>query len=197
VSWEVVLSLGIPATVAVVGYFLTYRNNLRLSRRKDRLDRVTRQLSDFYGPLFATASASDASWHTFREQVRPGGAFWDRPGPPPTPEEQAAWRLWMTTVFMPLNRQMRDVIVDHADLLDEERIPELLLEVCAHVAAYEAVLRRWEESDYSEHITSINFPADELLWYAREGVRRLKAEQNRLLNVTASPEDSLVRDSQG
>jgi hypothetical protein len=177
--------------VAVGGYLLTYRNSLRLSRRKDRLDRVTRQLSDLYGPLFATASASKATWLTFREQVRPGGgAFWDRPGPPPSTEERAAWRLWMTTVFMPLNRRMRDVIVDHADLLDEERIPDLLLEVCAHVAAYEAVLRQWEQSDYSEHTTRINFPADELLRYASEGVRRLKAEQNRLLRATASSERS-------
>jgi hypothetical protein len=40
VSWQAALSLGIPALVAVAGYLLTYRNNLRLSERKDRLDRV-------------------------------------------------------------------------------------------------------------------------------------------------------------
>jgi hypothetical protein len=81
VSWQVALSLGIPALVAVAGYLLTYRNNLRLSERKDRLDRVTRQLRDFYGPLFATASASKAAWLVFRSECRPGGAFWDKPGP--------------------------------------------------------------------------------------------------------------------
>jgi hypothetical protein len=186
VSWQAGLSLGIPALVAVVGYLITYRNSLRLSQRKDRLDRVTRQLSDFYGPLFATASAGKASWLVFRRQCRPGGSFWDKPGPPPTPDETAAWRLWMTTVFMPLNRRMSDAIVNHADLLDEERIPDLLLEVCAHVAGYEAVLKRWEEGDYAEHTPPINFPADELLAYAQDGVRRLKSEQQQLLKVAAS-----------
>jgi hypothetical protein len=89
----------------------------------------------------------------------------------------------MTAVFMPLNRRLSDVIVDHADLLEEERVPGLLLDVCAHVAAYEAVLKRWEEGDYAEHTAPINFPADELLAYAEAGVRRLKSEQQRLLRA--------------
>jgi hypothetical protein len=188
VSWQASLSLGIPALVAVAGYLITYRNNLRLNQRKDRLDRVTRQLSDLYGPLFATASASNATWLVFRRQYRPGGSFWDKPGPPPTPEEAAAWRLWMATVFMPLNRRMRDVIVDHADLLDEERMPDLLLEVCAHVAAYEAILKHWEEGNYAQHTTPINFPADELLAYSEEHVHNLKGEQNLILQQTARPQ---------
>src|SRR3954454_12567147 len=79
-SWQAPLSLGIPALVAVAGYLVAYRNNLRLNERKDHLDRVTRQLSDFYGPLFATASASKAAWMVFRSLHRPGGAFWDKPG---------------------------------------------------------------------------------------------------------------------
>ena len=101
-SWQAALGLGIPALVAVAGFLVTYRNNLQLSQRKDRLDRINRQLSDFYGPLFATASASNACWLVFRRQYRPGGAFWDSAGPPPTSDEAAAWRLWITTVLMPL-----------------------------------------------------------------------------------------------
>jgi hypothetical protein len=186
VSWQAALSLGIPALVAVVGYFIAYRNNLRLSQRKDRLDRVTHQLSDLYGPLLAVASAGNATWLAFRRQYRPGGAFWGKSRPAPTPEEAAAWRLWMTTVFMPLNRRIRDVIVDHADLLDEERIPELLLEVCAHVAAYEPVVKEWETGNYDQHTTPMNFPSVQLLAYSRERFQDLKAEQNRLLQQTSS-----------
>ena len=87
---------------------------------------------------------------------------------------------------MPLNRHLRDVIVEHADLLDEDRVPPLLLDVCAHVASYEAVLRRWEEGDYTEHTTSLNFPGDKLLAYADAGVRRLKSEQQKLLRTASS-----------
>ena len=39
-------------TVAVIGYFLTYWNNLRLSRHQAHLELVNRRLNEFYGPLF-------------------------------------------------------------------------------------------------------------------------------------------------
>jgi hypothetical protein len=52
-SWEASLAIGIPASVAVGGYFATYRHNLRLAARNDRLDRLNRQLEELYGPLIA------------------------------------------------------------------------------------------------------------------------------------------------
>ena len=185
-SWQAALGLGIPALVAVAGFLLTYRNNLRLNQRKDRLDRITRQLGDLYGPLYANASASTAAWLVFRSQYRPGGAFWSSFRSAPTEDEAAAWRRWMTTVFMPLNRRLRDAIVEHIDLLEEEVVPQVLLDVCAHVASYEAVLQRWEEGDYTEHTTPFNFPADELFAYAKGGLLRLKTEQKKFLRSTSS-----------
>ena len=139
------------------GYLLAYRNNLRLNQRKDRLDRITRQLGDLYGPLYALASSSAAAWLVFRSQYRPGGAFWSSFRSAPTEDEAAAWRRWMTTVFMPLNRRLREAIVEHIDLLEEEVVPQVLLDACAHVASYEAVLQRWEEGDYTEHTEQRSF----------------------------------------
>jgi hypothetical protein len=185
-SWQAALGLGVPALVAVAGYLLAYRNTLRLNQRKDRLDRITRQLGDLYGPLYAITSASTAAWLVFRNQYRPGGAFWSTFGSAPTDDEAAAWRRWMTTVFMPLNRRLRDVIVEHIDLLEEEVVPQVLLDVCAHVASYEPVLQRWEEGDYTEHTAPFNFPADQLLSYAERRVLSLKAEQEKFLRSTSS-----------
>jgi hypothetical protein len=180
VSWQAALALAVPALVAVAGYLLTYRNNLRLAERKDRLDRVTHQLSDFYGPLLALSNANQAAWRVFRTLYRSGvPGFWD--DPPPTDDEAAAWRLWMVTVFMPLNREMRDLVVRRADLLDEAEVPEGLLDLCAHVAAYEAVLNRWQAGDFAEHRTPLNFPAEAVASYASSRFKHLKAEQNRLL----------------
>lgn len=108
-----------------------------MASRKDRLDRVNDQLKNLYGPLLASISAADSAWTTFRQQYRPqGGHFW-KTSPPPTDEEGEAWRLWIRIVFMPLNRQMRDLIVANAHLFDEEQVPECLLKLSAHVSAYE------------------------------------------------------------
>jgi hypothetical protein len=178
-SWQAALTLAVPALIAVVGYAFTYANGLRLAARKDRLDRVTRQLSDFYGPLLALSSANAAAWKAFRRRYRPDMGFWN--DPPPTQDDAAAWRLWMTTVFVPANRQMRDVVVNNADLLDEDDMPQVMLELCAHVAAYEPILLRWQDGDFSEHYVSLNFPGEDLQEYLSRCFRSLKAEQNKLL----------------
>jgi hypothetical protein len=88
---------------------------------------------------------------------------------------------WLSTVFMPLNRQMRDVIVTHADLLEEGDVDPCLLDLCAHVAAYEAILKRWESHDYAEHAAPLVFPRHELSEYASDSFRRLKSRQKAFL----------------
>ena len=47
----------VSVLVALIGYVVKYFNDLRLAQRKDRLDRVSHQLSDLYGPLFALNAA--------------------------------------------------------------------------------------------------------------------------------------------
>jgi hypothetical protein len=174
------VTLGVTATLALVGYWLTYRNNVRLAQRNARLDRVNRQLSEFYGPLFASSAAAQIAWQGFRSRFPSRkGAFWAGKTPP-SPDEAAAWRLWMTEVFMPLNLRMESVVVEKSDLLDESEMPESLLQLCAHVEAYKTVLRQWEAGDFAEHTSVINYPY-EVREYAQRSFADLKAEQRRLL----------------
>jgi hypothetical protein len=174
------LALGVPAAVAVVGFFVTYAYSLRLAKRKDRLERINRQLSDLYGPLLSLSSASDAAWKAFRRRWRPDvGSYWA--DPEPTEDERVAWRTWMAAVFMPLNRRMRDVVVESSDLLEETVIPACLMDLCEHVATYEAVIAQWDQKNYTEHTADINFPALAVYEYSEASFARLKTEQQRLL----------------
>ena len=178
-------SLAITTTVtillALAGYLITYTNNLRLSQRSERLARVNKQLGELYGPLLATCSATTSAWRKFREKYRPGQGFFDDP---PTDEELKAWRLWMSTVFMPNNLRMYELVVSKADLLMELEIPECLLKLCAHVSAYQAIMEKWKSNDFTEHKSLINFPS-ELLEYCTESFRMLKSEQARLIGKSA------------
>jgi hypothetical protein len=180
-SWQAALTLAVPASVAILGLLAAYATNLRLAQRAAKLERVNRQLSDFYGPLYALVNAADISWKAFRASHRPGGPFWGDPNNPVTESQAAAWRLWMSQVFMPLNRQMRDLVVNHAELLEEDHMPACLLTLCAHVAAYQAILSRWEAKDYSEHWSTVPFPRAGLVTYSRQGYEFVKNEQHRLL----------------
>jgi hypothetical protein len=189
VSWQAALTLAVPASVAILGLFAAYITNLRLAQRSAQLERVSRQLSDFYGPLYALISASNISWDAFRATHRPGGAFWGVRGDPVSDADAAAWRLWMSQVFMPLNRQMRDLVVTQAQLLDEDQMPPCLLTLCAHVATYEAILAKWSADDFSEHASAVPFPKMELTAYAARGFELTKNRQQRLL----THRQSLVR----
>lgn len=180
---EIVALAGV--LVAAVGYVVKYLTDIRLAQRNDRLERVNRQLSEFYGPLLALTRSSDESWRAFRHRYRPEpGSFW-KPDPPPTRADAIAWRLWMTTVFMPMHQRMTELVLTHADLIDESDMPPCLLTMCAHVAGYRAILEEWETGDVSvareDNVSVVNFPAQELAEYAATAFARLKAEQGRLL----------------
>jgi hypothetical protein len=186
VETSAIVTLSVTVFLAGAGFVATYLNNLRLARRKDRLDRVSKQLSDFYGPLLAISRAADRSWVGFMEKYRPNAEFFfDDPTFPTTKQHEELFRLWMRHVFMPLNLRMVDVVTNKADLLDEPYVPEFLLELCAHVASYQAILQQWDSEDFSENAPEVGFPGEEIIQYAEATFRRLKAEQNHLLGVEA------------
>jgi len=184
---EVVAIVGV--VVAVIGYFVTYRTNLRLAQRNDRLERINSQLSEFYGPLLALTRSSDQSWQAFRKRYRPGGGSFWKSDPPLTVEDAAAWRLWMTTVFVPVHRQMMELVLNRAHLIEEPDMPSCLLTLCAHVNGYQAILKKWETGEISiereDNLSIVNFPGEELAAYAAIAFSRLKAEQAELLGSTA------------
>ena len=184
-DWTVVASLAVTLAVALAGFLATYFNGLRLAQRKDRLDRVNRQLSELYGPLLALVSASSRSWEAFRSRYRTTTwSYWD-PATPPTKEEEQAWRQWMRHVFMPLNERMMELVVTKADLLETPTMPDCLLRLAAHVAAYRAFIAQWDEGNFSQHKSIINFPPD-LLDYATHTFAKLKEEQQGLLGPQRS-----------
>lgn len=165
--------------LALVGYLATYLNSVRIEQRADNLNRVNKQLSEFYGPLFALSQANDIAWRAFRSEYRPDGAFFSHLNPP-TEEEIIIWRLWMQTVFMPNNMRIYEIIISKADLLIEKDMPECLLLFCAHITAYQAVLKQWEAKNYAAHTSLVEYPT-KLLEYCDKSFERLKAEQSRLL----------------
>jgi hypothetical protein len=169
-------SAAITVALALIGYLATYTNNLRLSQRQERLTRVSRQLSDFYGPLLALSNSNHQVYQELLQRhTRPSGNPPFRDVTPPTEQEKLEWRLWFPTVFAPINRRIYELIVSKADLLIEDDMPEVLLQFCSHAAGYEITLKRWEAGDYSEHLSFIGYPA-EIRAYATESFRLLKHE---------------------
>ncbi len=172
----------VTVVLAFAGYAATYLNGIRLAQRQERLARLNRQLSEFYGPLFALTEANSRIFAAFKERhARPDGRSPFVHEVPPSEEELAAWRLWVGTVFLPNIRAMRDLVVKHADLVGEPEMPPILLQLCAHVSGYEITAARWAQGSYDQHLSVVPFPSEEISVYARKGFAELKQEQTRLL----------------
>lgn len=88
----------------------------------------------------------------------------------------------MSLVFMPINLRIYEAIVSNTHLLLEEEMPDILLDFCAHVEAYRVVLKQWQDNDFSEHVSVVNYPA-EILDYAKRCFTTLRKEQAELLGV--------------
>jgi len=171
-------TLLVTALLALFGAAAKYLTDLRLARRKDRLDRVNQQLGKLYGPLYALDRAGSTAWTSFRSVYRPGVPYFK---PPVSKEELSAWRLWMKEVFMPLNLRMEATILENAHLIIEGEIPECFLDLASHIAAYKAVIKRWENGDYSEHLSIIEHPSKPLTHYITNSYFRLINEQKELI----------------
>lgn len=171
----------------VLGFIAKAIYDLSMERRKEKLERINAQLRDLYGPLFSLVSASTITWEAFKVEYASGPEFQSGGGiAPQTTEAAKVWRHWMTHVFMPLNSEMAELVVRHADLLEESQMPECLLLLCAHVHGYKGVLAAWEAHNYSEHMSLTRFPGD-LNSYALTTYASLKSRQARLLGNSSGP----------
>lgn len=180
-DWKTLATLFVTVALAFAGYVATYRNGVKLAQRKEHLERVERQLRELYGPLFALVRSSGEAWKGFRTIYRPGLESYWRSLPKPTEQEAAVWRLWMAEVFMPLNSKMAELVTEHADLIEESEMPACLLTLCAHVYGYRAILCAWKQGDFSQHLSVVDFPGEELRAYTGQHYNRLKNEQAVLL----------------
>ncbi|MGC4991917.1 hypothetical protein [Nocardia salmonicida] len=164
-------------TVAVAGlaYLLNQRSQLVQERRQARLLRVSRQIRELYGPLHVMVDINERIWEKLRESQLPAA-------PHRRPDLATEnWRRWRDQALMPGNRAMRDLIIEHADLVPDYLVPEPLLMFCSHVASVEVQLAA--ESD-GVHVRSlVPHPGAPYVRYVRDTYGHLKTEQQKLVRA--------------
>jgi len=164
--------------LALLGYFLTYANNIRINKRNERLELINKQINQFYGPLFVSVNTSDIAYKAYlqkienRKTIDSGMSFTDY--------ENKEWEIWLESVFMPLNLFGEKVVLENAYLIREAEMPQCLIDFLTHVSAYKALLKKWESGDKNEVMPLIDFPK-ELREYIRDSYLELKKEQLRLI----------------
>jgi len=101
-------------------------------------------------------------------------------GAPAPSRTRTEWHIWVEEVFMPLNAQLEQVLINKAHLIIEEEMPQCLKLFLAHAAGYKAVIKKWQMGDFSEGTSVIDYPA-EIIDYAEQSYQKLKKQQQKLL----------------
>lgn len=177
---KTVITLSVTIILAFAGYFVKYINDIVISRRKDRLDRINLQLKNLYGILYAVDQSSSIVWNAFRSKYRVRIPYFATDSPP-TKEEEEIWRLWILEVFMPLNLIMEKAIIENSDLIIENEMPQCLLKLIAHISAYKPVIKKWQNGDFSEHLSMTGFPKEDLRPYIEKSYFNLRQERAAIL----------------
>jgi hypothetical protein len=174
--------------VATVGYLATYFSSYRLERYRNQLARANMQLSKLYGPLYAMTQSNGIAYRAMCERYAPEGLFDQRTESSLrqlTPEQREVYKLWMTTVLQPTNRNARDILMNHTDLLIDGVMPLSALARFTHVAGYETVLAAWATGDESALFSLVPYP-QEFTDYVAKSFRELQLRQLELLVRTTS-----------
>jgi hypothetical protein len=141
-------SLIISAVVALVGWILRNRAEAKETRARYTLARVNAQISELFGPLVGLSHAMRSSFNAFltaNASLFTEEAYRNRKVFPTTdPVLVRQWRLWVRTVFHPLNLACEEILLTKSSLLVDEVFPDKFLGLLAHVSAYKPIVAGWD-----------------------------------------------------
>jgi hypothetical protein len=170
-----VITASASVLVAVLVFIFNQYAQIQQERRQIRLARVNSQLRDLYGPLNALVDVNERIWEALRQSSLPAQEE-RRPG-----EGTEGWRRWQDNALMPINRKMRDLIIEHADLLVDTEVPRPLGDFCAHVESVEIVMAA-EKRGLDEHAL-VAHPGASYVAYVHRSFEHLKRAQQCLLKI--------------
>lgn len=59
---------------------------------------------------------------------------------------------------MPINLKIEKTIVENAHLINGSGMPKEFRDVLVHVEAYKTTIKKWEEEDFTNHVSYNNYP---------------------------------------
>ncbi len=110
----------IPVILALLGYWLTKRRELEMTRRRERLELINTQLNTFYGPLFVLTQVAHMAFDTLSEKL---GGRETLEQQPISEQDLREWRIWVENIFVPMYTASEDLILKNAHLIREEGVP--------------------------------------------------------------------------
>jgi len=186
------------ALASIMAGFGSLTWQVRAKRGDDKhaaqLDRLNRQLSDLYGPLYALYEEGERNWMLFVACFSHDSRPWSERAflpsaadefPPPSMDSMVEYRRRMKQLFMPTNIKMESLIIGHADLIVGTRMPNEFSDFIAHVAAAKLLMHRWTDATFGPNLWEqhrVEYPHPPALKHRIRGsFEVLKSTQQELL----------------
>lgn len=81
---------------------------------------------------------------------------------------------------MPNNEKLYEIIINKTSLLDEDKLPQVLLDLLAHILEFRMALRVRNDEFAEVTERKAKYPGERLLNYCETKFVALKTEQNKL-----------------
>jgi hypothetical protein len=138
---------------------LVLRNERRKRREEARLRHLQRQIEELYGPLYGLIQFGAAVNEI--ELLRLPAAARDEKGRPKDEEGGRVVRFFRENYYLPLNKQMIELIRTKVYLLNSDAIPDSFTKFIRHAAQLDSFHGLWKESNIRTHgIKPIEYPLD-------------------------------------
>jgi hypothetical protein len=183
-SSSIIVAL-IAAAVSILGWSVVH---LFTKRREDHarkaqaaLRRLERQIEEFYGPLEGLLTYADTVYRLeqTRKQLRPSeqGA-----------KDEDVIQFFIESYYIPLNRQITELMHSKVHLMVEEKVPESYKEFMAQAATLECFHNLWRKTN----LHSFFMPSP-----AQDWANELRAEVAQRLFELRTKHAELIRDETG
>jgi hypothetical protein len=178
--------LAIGALLLGAGFFLNrllerFRNEQALQKeyelRRDQaaLTHLRRQIEELYSPLLGLIEQSRLIYDVACQKLprlREGSRALS------SKEEVDVWRYFLETYFLPLNRQMAELIRTKIDLIDSDDIPGSFQQFLEHQVQLDCLHRLWRDRGISSDEVSGKGWPKEFERSVGESLAKLRQEYN-------------------
>jgi hypothetical protein len=115
---------------------------------------VQRQLEELYSPLVALIQRSQEIYNIAVSKLPSLSGR-----PPATNDEAEVWRWFIENYFLPINKQIGELIRSKIHLLENGVLPESFAQFVRHETQYECLHRLWKERQVtSDEIVGVGWP---------------------------------------
>jgi hypothetical protein len=143
--------------IAVAGYFFSklleqfkgeqaLHKEFESLRDQTTLNHIQRQIQELYSPLLGLIAQSKIVFDIAKRKLP---HLNDRPKEQITREEAETWRYFVETYFLPLNKQMADLIRTKIYLITADELPESFNRFLMHQAQFECLHSLWLDKGIS------------------------------------------------